>query len=439
MSASMLLLPRYLLPVRPARELQVGMAVRVVDGNIDAVLPRAEALARFPEDRRVELDRHVLMPGLVNMHTHSPMALLRGYADDLALDTWLQDHIWPAEGRWVSEAFVRDGTRLAMAEMIRGGTTCFNEMYFFPREIARVAAEAGVRAVIGNPVIDVPTPWASGIDQCLALAESLSDMVEAEPLLDMTLAPHAPYTVDDAGLSRVAELSATRGWRVNMHVLEAGWEVARSQEMHGEDTLSRMDRLGLLSPDFVAVHMVHLTAADIELVAERGVHVVHCPESNLKLASGISPVAQLLAAGVNVAVGTDGAASNNDLDLLGELRTAALLAKGSSGDPAALDAWAAIEMATLSGARALGLGDRLGSIEPGKAADLAAMDLSAPETQPEHHVQSQVVYAANSRQFSHVWVAGKALMEEGELTTLDVDRVVARAAEWDERLAVRAA
>ncbi len=434
-----LILPRYLLPVRPARAVLTDQAVRLVDGRIDAVLSRPEALERYPDDRRTELPDHVLMPGLVNMHTHSPMALLRGIADDLPLDTWLREHIWPTEGQWVSEAFVRDGTRLAMAEMIRSGTTCFNEMYFYPRAIAEAAAEAGMRAVIGNPVIDVPTPWASGIDECLSLAEALAEMVAGEPLLDMSLAPHAPYTVDDDGLRRVAEMSRAHGWRVNMHVLEAGWEVDRARQDYGEGSLARLERLGLLGPDFVAVHMVHLDTEDIERVAASGAHVVHCPESNLKLASGICPVPALQDAGVNVAIGTDGAASNNDLDLLGELRTAALLAKGASGNAGALDAWAAIEMTTLGGARALGLESTIGTIETGKSADLVAMDLSAPETQPEHHVHSQVVYAANSRQFSHSWVAGQLLMKDGELTTLDRAAVVDNARAWDERLAVRAA
>lgn len=439
MTTGTLILPRHLLPIRPERTLQQGHAVRVVDGRIDAILPGAEARRRFPQDRCVELDHHVLMPGLVNLHTHSPMSLLRGIADDLPLDTWLQEHIWPAEGQWVSEAFVCDGTRLAMAEMLRSGTTCFNEMYFFPSQIADTAGEVGMRAIIGNPVINVPTPWASGIDECLAKADDLAERVSAHPLLDMTLAPHAPYTVDDDGLKRVAAMAAERGWRVNMHVLEAAWEVEKSYTDHGESTLSRLERLGLLGPGFLAVHMVHLDDADIERIAGHGVHVAHCPESNLKLASGICRVDDLQRAGVNVAIGTDGAASNNDLDLLAELRTAALLAKGASGNPGALDAWSALEMATLSGAKALGLEDEIGSIEVGKAADLVALDMEAPETQPEHHVHSQVVYAANSRQFTHAWVAGRLLMDNGALTTIDTAAVVANAREWDRRLAVRAA
>ncbi|MEJ2534732.1 MAG: TRZ/ATZ family hydrolase [Gammaproteobacteria bacterium] len=438
-NAARLLLPRYLLPVRPARTVREHWAVRVVGERIDAVLPQSEALARYPDDERVPLERHLLMPGMMNMHTHSPMVLLRGYADDLPLKDWLEQHIWPAEARWVDAEFVRQGAELAIAEMLRGGTTCFSEQYFFPDEIAAAARSAGIRAVVGVPVIDVATRWASGVTDCLARAEALAADWAGDSLVRVALAPHALYTVDDDGLAAVARMSAERDLPVSMHVLEAAWEIRHSEQQYGEGALRRLQRVGLLDERFMAVHMVHLGEDDIERLAQRGVHVVHCPESNLKLSSGVSPVADLLGAGVNLGLGTDGAAANNDLDLLGELRTAALLAKGVSGDPSVLDAWQALELVTINAARALGADSELGSVEPGKLADLAALDLSWPETQPLHHVHSQVVYAASRRQFTDVWVAGRRLLSGGELTTLDLDAVLARAQEWSERMLEEAA
>lgn len=434
MSDGTLLLPRFLLPVRPAHVVLRDHAVRLRHGVIDAVLPVQEARARFPEDDCVDLSRHVLMPGLLNMHTHSPMSLLRGYADDLGLDDWLRKHIWPAEQRWVSPGFVRDGTRLALAEMLRGGTTGFNEMYFFPEVIADVAAESGVRAVVGVPIIDVPTPWASGIDECLERASELIMSFSDHELVDVALAPHAPYTVDDAGLAATAALAKDSGALVCMHVLEAAWEASQSQKQYGMGCLERLEGHGLLGPDFLAVHMVHLDASDIARVAGSGTHVVHCPESNLKLGNGVAPVPALLEAGVNVCIGTDGAASNNNLDLLGEARTAALVAKGFSANPEALPAWEALELMTIGGARALGREDSLGSVEAGKLADLCALDLEAPETQPLHHLVSQLIYSAAARQFTDVWVAGRRLLADGELVDPALRQATERAAAWQQRL-----
>ena len=432
-----LLLARYVLPVRPAHTLLDEHAVRVVDGRIDALLPAAEAVRRYPDDERIDLPEHVLMPGLINAHTHSPMTLLRGYADDLALEPWLREHIWPAEQRWVSPEFVRDGTRLALAEMLRGGVTCFNEMYFFPDVMAETVERAGLRAVIGVPIIDVPTPWARGIDDCLDKARALVADWSSSDRIDIALAPHAPYTVDDAGLSATVMLADEQGVLIAMHVLEASWEVANSKRQHGVGTLERLERLGVLGERFIAVHVVQVDEDDIARLALTGTQVVHCPESNLKLASGVSPVPELLRGGVNVSIGTDGAASNNNLDLLGEARTAALLAKGVSGDPEALDAWQTLDLLTINGARALGKGSELGSIEVGKRADLAAMDLSAPETQPLHEVHAQLVYSASSRQFTDVWVEGRRLLAEGEPTSEELRRAAEVGPVWKARLQER--
>ncbi len=434
-SAGTLLLPRFLLPIRPRKAVLEAYAVRVLNGRIDDVLPAPEARRRYPDDDLVPLPRHVLLPGLINMHTHSPMTLLRGYADDLSLDDWLRKHIWPAEQRWVSPEVVEDGTALALEEMLRGGTTCFNEMYFFPEVMARLVDAVGFRAQIGVPIIDVETPWASGIESCLERAEQLLADWSDHERVRIALAPHAPYTVDDAGLDATARLAKDAGATVNMHVLEAAWEAGHSRSQHGMGSLERLDRHGLLGPDFLAVHMVHLDTDDIRQLADTGTQVIHCPESNLKLANGVSPVPALLEAGVNVAIGTDGAASNNDLDLLGEARTAALIAKGVSGDPEALNAWQVLDLLTINGARALGWDRDLGTIEAGKWADLCAIDLDAPATQPVHHVHSQVIYSAAASQVSDVWIAGKRLLDDGVVTVPELQSVADTTRAWAERFA----
>ena len=425
----------FIIPVRPARVLLEGHSVAIEGDRIAGVLPRGQAEQRWPNAAVVELPRHVLLPGLVNCHTHAPMTLLRGYADDLELHVWLREHIWPAERRFVGPEFVRDGTRLAIAEMFRGGTTCFNDMYFFADAAIEACLDAGIRASIGLIVIEFETAWARDAEGYLERALQLHGSFQAEPLVRFTLAPHAPYTVSDRTLMRIADLSGALDMPVHTHLLETEWEIKQSFQQHDRHPMGRLEQLGLLNSRLQAVHMTQLSAEDIEKVAANGVNVVHCPQSNLKLASGFCPVAALRQSGVNVALGTDGAASNNDLDLLSEAQTAALLAKGVAGDAQVVDAFEAIEMLTVNGAQALGLADRIGSIEAAKQADLCAIDLDAPETQPLHHVASQVVYAASSRQVSDVWVAGRRVLDRGRLTTIDIDAAVARAGEWHSRLA----
>lgn len=428
---------RYMVPVRPGRVLLEHHSVVVAEDQILAVLPRAEAESQWADASVVELPRHVLLPGLINCHTHAPMTLLRGYADDLELHVWLQEHIWPAERQFVGPQFVRDGARLAIAEMFRGGTTCFNDMYFFPEAAIEACLEAGMRASLGLIVIEFETAWAKDADDYLDRGLRLQERYQSETLLSFTLAPHAPYTVSDRTLGRIAGLSEELQVPVHTHLLETEWEIKQSLQQHDCHPMGRLEQHGLLNARLQAVHMTQLSAGDIEKVAESGANVIHCPQSNLKLASGFCPVAALQEAGVNVALGTDGAASNNDLDLLSEAQTAALLAKGVAGDAQVVDAFAAVEMLTINGARALGLDDRIGSIEPGKQADLCALDLGAPETQPLHHVISQVVYAASSRQVSDVWVAGRRVLDTGQLTTIDLEDVLQRADQWRLKLAHR--
>lgn len=437
-SIDTLLFPRWIVPVEPEAVVLDDMALAIDQGRILDLLPAAAARSRYHARNTLLLPNHCLLPGLVNAHTHLAMSLLRGYADDLPLMQWLTGHIWPAEARWVGETFVHDGTLLAAAELIRGGVTCVNDMYFFPDVTARALGTAGLRAVVGLIAIDFPSAWASGPDEYLAKGLALHESLRHDPLVSTAFAPHAPYTVGEATLARIRALADELERPVHMHVHETAGEISDSVAAHGCRPLARLDRLGLLSPALAAVHMTQLEDAEIARLAETGASVIHCPESNLKLASGFCPVAKLEAAGVNVALGTDGAASNNDLDLFGEMRTAALLAKGVSGDAAALPAHRALRMATLNGARALGLGEQTGSLVPGKWADVIAVDLGDLESRPLYHPISQIVYASGRHQVTDVWVAGRQLLGNRELLTLDRSALLERAGHWRAQIAAGA-
>lgn len=425
---------RWLIPVEPDGAVLDHHALIIRDGRIVCIIPQAEAKRRYRANRVRELGNHVIIPGLVNAHTHAAMTLLRGLADDLPLLTWLREHIWPAEQTHVSPEFVQRGTELAIAEMLLGGVTCFNDMYFFPETTAQIAAQAGMRAVVGMIVIDLPSAYAASADEYLSRGLALHDAFRNDPLVTTAFAPHAPYTVSQDNLERIRILADELDVCVHIHLHETAHEVAESVERHGARPLARLDAIGLLSPSLIAVHMTQLEAAEMDRLAEAGAHVVHCPESNLKLASGFSPVAALLKRGVNVALGTDGAASNNDLDMFGEMRMAALLAKGVAGDATALPAHHALHMATLAGARALGLANRIGSLVPGKYADLVAIDLACPGSEPVYNPISQLVYTANRSQVSDVWVAGREVVVDGRLTTLDSAVIQAQSQHWRDRI-----
>ncbi len=425
----------WVVPVVPADAVLADHAVAVRDGRILAVLPRAEAHARFRPAEIVRRPDAALIPGLINAHVHNPMTLLRGVADDLPLKVWLQQHIWPIEAAVLGPDFVADGVLLAIVEMLRGGTTCCNENYFFPDVQAATYAKHGFRALVGLPVIDFPTAWAQSDDEYFDRAAEVHDVWHGHALVATAFAPHAPYTVSDANFERIRMLADQLDIPVHLHLHETAQEVQQSIDKHGQRAIARIDRLGLCNDRLIAVHMTQLTGAEIALCAERGVSVVHCPESNLKLASGFAPVCALQQAGVNLAIGTDGCASNNDLDMFGEMRTAALLAKAVAADASGFSAHAALRAATLGGAQALGFGERVGSIEPGKEADLACVDLAAPETQPLHDVVSQLVYAASRRQVSDVWIAGVRKLNQGALVGIDLDAVLANARAWRERIA----
>jgi 5-methylthioadenosine/S-adenosylhomocysteine deaminase len=427
----LLIEPRWVVPVRPRGAPLEQHAVAVRGGCILAVLPLAGARERFRARETVALPGHALLPGMVNAHAHSAMALLRGAGDDLPLERWLGERIWPLEREIVSAGFVKDGTRLAALEMLRAGITTCNDMYFFPGEAARALRSAGLRAVVGILTIDFPSRYAGDAHDYLHKGLAARDELAGDALVSFTLAPHAVYTCSDETLQRVGVLAEELDLPVHMHVHETREEIAGSLTRDGCRPLERLDRLGLVGPRLLAVHAVHLEAREIALLAERGASVAHCPASNLKLASGIAPVARLLAAGVNVAIGTDGAASNNRLDMLGETRLAALLAKAAADDAAALPAWQALECATLGGARALGLEDRIGSIEPGKQADLIAVDLSGVHNQPCYDPVSQLIYSAGREDVTDLWVAGQRLLADRRIADTDLEpAVLESAAPW---------
>jgi 5-methylthioadenosine/S-adenosylhomocysteine deaminase len=425
----------WVIPVEPAGCVLADHAVAVSDGAIVAVLPTTEARARFRPASVVSRPDGVLIPGLVNAHTHNPMTLMRGVADDLSLMTWLHDHIWPIEGQVIGPEFVADGIALSVAEMLRGGTTCANENYFFPDVQGATYARMGFRAVVGLPVIQFPTAWAASQDEYFDKALEVHDRFRGERLVGTAFAPHAPYTVSDASFERIRMLADQLDIPVHCHVHETAQETADAIEQHGMRQIARLDRLGLVNSQLIAVHMTQLTDAEIDLCARRGVSVVHCPESNLKLASGFCPLEKLRQAGVNLALGTDGCASNNDLDMFGEMRTAALLAKCVAGEAAAMDAHSVLRMATLGGARAMGLGEQVGSIEPGKRADLTVVDMDAIETLPMYDVAAQLVYATGRHQVSDVWVDGQRKLEDGRLTDVDTVALKANARQWQQRIA----
>lgn len=425
---------RWIVPIVPAAVVLDQHSIAIHEGRICAILPTTAAHDTYQASREFTLDRHAVMPGLINTHGHAAMSLLRGIADDQPLHDWLQDTIWPLESRWVSEDFVYHGTQLAIAEMLRGGTTCFADMYFFPDACARAAMDAHIRVQLAAPVFDFPSAWGNDAEDYIHKATLLHDQFRHSDLVSTAFGPHAPYTVADAPLRKIVMLAEELDMPIHMHVHETAQEVSDALSSSGKRPLQRLTELGLLSPRLLCVHATQLLAEEIADLAEAGVSVVHCPESNMKLASGSCPVDQLLKASVNVALGTDGAASNNDLDMFSELRTAALLAKLVASDASALPAFKALEMATLAGAKALGLAADIGSLEAGKAADIIAVDLSALNCLPVYHPIPQLVYSTQASQVSHVWVAGKLRLQDGQLQGMAVQALREQILHWQEKL-----
>jgi len=433
-TVDLILSPKWLIPVIPKEVCLEKHSIVINQSRIIDILPTDAISSRYEATKHIELENHALIPGLINTHTHAAMSLMRGLADDKALMDWLNNYIWPTEEKWVDEKFIEDGVELAIAEMLLSGTTCFNDMYFFPDIMARTADRLGMRAVTGLIVLDFPTQWAANADEYLDKGMALFDELRHVELVTAALAPHAPYTVSDQPLDKVRMLSDELDLPVHIHLHETNHEIEHSLENYGKRPIARLQELNLLGPNLLAVHLTHLLDDEIDLLVEYGVSAVHCPQSNMKLASGFCPLSKLLEKGINVGLGTDGAASNNDLDMMEEMRTAALLAKAVSNNPESLPAHQALEIATLGGARGLGLADVTGSLEVGKWADMTAIDLSHPACQPVYDPISQVVYTASRQQVSDVWVAGNQLVENHELTQQDLNDCLRRARGWQQKI-----
>ena len=425
---------KHIIPVNGNEKTLGNSSIAIQDGRILDVLSRPDAEKNYTSDSTYNYDNHIIIPGLINTHTHAAMTLFRGLANDLHLMDWLQNHIWPAEQKWVNEKFVEIGTKLAIAEMIRGGVTCFNDMYFFAENSAQVAADAGVRAHIGMILLDFPTQYANNPDEYFAKGLDVFDQYKSHPLIKCTFAPHAPYTVSNAPLERVAILANELELATHIHLHETTDEIAKSMEQYHMRPIRRLHELGLLSSNLIAVHLTQLLDDEIDLLAETKVNIVHCPQSNLKLASGFCPVQKLLDKQINVSLGTDSCASNDDLDILGETHTAALLAKGVAEDAAAFPAYQALRSATINAATTLGIDKETGSIEIGKSADLAIIETQSIEALPMYDPIGHLIYATQRTQVSDVWVAGKQLLHNRKLKTLNENEILSKTKEWNEKI-----
>jgi 5-methylthioadenosine/S-adenosylhomocysteine deaminase len=424
----------YIIPVEPENKVYTNHACAIDDGKIVAIIPSEEAVSKFSARLTYRLPHHILMPGLINTHSHTAMNLLRGYADDLHLMEWLTKRIWPIEQKCMSAEFVHDGSSLAIAEMLSSGVTCFNDMYFYPEITAQVAEVAGIRAVIGLIVIDFPSAWANNADECLAKAESIYADFKGHSLIKTALAPHAPYSVSDEAFICTAEMSAKYNLKIHTHLHETNDEITQSKEKYGCRPIERFKKLGLLNENLIAVHMTQLNDDEIVELEKNCVNVVHCPESNLKLASGLCRTNDLIKSNINVALGTDSVASNNDLDMFGEMRNAALLAKLASNDATAMPAYQALNMATINAAKVLGINDITGSLVAGKAADIIAIDTNNIESQPIYNPISHIIYTANRSHVTDVWIAGKHLLKSKMLTSLNVNELQVKAHYWKNKI-----
>jgi 5-methylthioadenosine/S-adenosylhomocysteine deaminase len=424
-----------LVTMDPARRVIPGGAVAVDAGHIAAVGTAAEIAATHAGRETLDAQGGIVLPGLVNAHTHAPMVLFRGVADDLKLMDWLQKYIFPAEAKNVTAEFVTAGTRLAALEMIRSGTTTFVDMYYFEDQVAEVAKAAGIRSVAGSTVIDFPAPDNKTREEALAYAERFIRRWKGDPLVVPALAPHSTYIGSPETLRAADALSRREGVPLLIHLQESPDEQRTIRERYAKSSTEHLRDLGLLRKGVLGAHGVWLDAEDRRILLAHDVGVAHCPQSNMKLSSGAAPVREMLAEGVRLGLGTDGAASNNDLDMFEEMLTAALLSKHASGDPTAAPAPKVLEMATLGGARALGMEDSLGSLEPGKRADLVVVDVGAPRLHPMFDPVSHLVYAAKGADVRHSVIEGRVVMRDRKVLTLDEAAVLAESERYRRQVA----
>jgi 5-methylthioadenosine/S-adenosylhomocysteine deaminase len=424
----------WILPIVPSNAVLHSASIAVAGERILKLGDREHVHAEYAAREVISLPDHALLPGLINAHGHAAMTLLRGFAEDAPLESWLSEQIWPTEARWVSPDFVRTGTQLAMVEMLRAGTTCFSDMYFFPEITAAAARDAGMRAQVAFPIIEFPNAWSAGSEEGFHKGLALHDEYRSDPRIQVAFGPHASYSVSDADLDKILMYSEELDAPIQIHLHETADEVAEAQSRVGTTWVRYLNQRGLLGPRLQAVHATQLTADEIILLAENQVKVVHCPFSNLKLASGICPTTDILEAGIVMGLGTDGAASNNGLDVLLEARLAALLAKHKNADASALAAPQALELATLGGAKALGMEAQIGSLEPGKSADMMAVNLTAAKFQPLYDPIAQLIHTTAGTSVTDVWVGGNRLLHSGELTTLDEAAILNDVAHWQTRI-----
>ena len=425
---------RWLIPMTDKGLILENHSLIIQHNLIREILPNDEAEKYFRSKNTCQLNQHIVIPGLINSHGHAAMSLFKGFADDLTLKAWLEEKIWPAESLWVNEDFVSDGAELAIAEMLLAGTTTFTDMYFFPDHVAKAAIKHNIRAHLASPVLDFPTVWAQNSEEYIHKAMELHDNYKNNEHIYVGFGPHAPYTVSDEPLQKIATLASELDIAIHMHVHETSNEVEEEIAKSGKRPLSRLQELGLMIPNLQCVHMTQLNDEEVQLLADSGVSIVHCPASNLKLASGFCPSVQLITAGVNVALGTDGCASNNELNMLNEMRLAALMGKGYSGDASSLSAWDVLAMATVNGAKQIGLNDHIGTLESGKFADITAVNLNHINTTPVYDPVSTLIYSAQASQVSHVWVAGQLNVEDGKLLNSNEEILKDKALQWAEKI-----
>ena len=411
-------------------------AVAVQGHAIIDVGKSVDLLRAYPDAKVITGENKVLLPGLINTHSHAAMVFFRGLADDLPLKEWLEKHIWPAEAKWLSPEFVYDATELACLEMLKAGITTYNDMYFFGDSTARATRSLGMRAMLGAGIIDFPTMVASTPDEYLANAERFIGNWKGDDMIFPCLAPHGAHTCGPETLKRSKKLAERLDVKLHMHLSETRWEVEEIISRHGKRPVEYLDSIGFLDEGLIAAHCVHLDDAEIGLLSKRSVSVSHCIESNLKLASGIAPVPEMIRAGIIVSLGTDGAASNNDQNILSEMSTAAKLHKAMANDPTVLDSKTALLMATRWGAEALGLGNKIGSLEKGKAADIISIDLKKPHLSPIYDIYSHIVYSAMASDVDTVIVGGKQIIQNRSHVEVSEDAILKKSAEWQTRIAI---
>jgi 5-methylthioadenosine/S-adenosylhomocysteine deaminase len=423
--ADLLITGLWLLPSSRQQEAIAGGGVAIAGDRIVAIGEGHELAARFPQAERIHEQHGLIMPGLINTHTHAPMACFRGLADDLPLMTWLEEHIFPAEAGLTPE-IVYHSTLLSLAEMIKSGTTSFCDMYLFAKEVARATEKSGMRAWIGEVLYDFPSPNYGALENGFAYMDAMFEQYQGHPLITVTVDPHAVYTCSPALLQRLGQVARDRNCPYIIHLSENAAEVATCRERYGYTPVQHLDNLGLLDERTLAVHCVVLEDQDIATLAARRVKVAHCPESNMKLASGAAPAAQMLKAGITLGIGTDGSASNNDVDMFGEMNTAAKLQKVVNMDPTAMNGETTLHAATLGGAACLHAADEIGTLDVGKKADIIVIDLNQPHLTPLYNIPSHLVYAARGADVIHSFINGRMVMRNRQLLTLDEEAILTR-------------